>query len=314
MGVLRRLGFVELPAHAGTGGFDHAAVHGPTGRLFIAHTANDALDVVDLAGRRYVGSIPGLAAVAGALVTEAPDLVITANRGEDTVAILSPADETRVEKIPVGVRPNGLAYDPGRGRLLVAHVGDPAITGSRTVTVIDVHRRRRLADLPVPGRTRWAVFDPQADAFHVNIADPPRIVVVGAGDPVAVRRTVAIPGAGPHGLDIDVAGRRLFCACDAATLVEVDADTGDVRGVETIAGAPDVVFFNAGLRRLYVAVGDPGVIEVFDTSPLRHHETVPTEAGAHTLAFDPARNLVCAFLPATHRAAVYVDGESPPQS
>jgi hypothetical protein len=34
---------------------------------------------------------------------------------------------------------------------------------------------------------------------------------------------------------------------------------------------------------------------------------VKTEPGAHTLGFDAARNLVCAFLPATHRAALYVD-------
>lgn len=311
--MLRHLGFIELPAHEGTGGFDHAAVHGPTGRLYVAHTANDALDVVDLAARRYLGSIPGLAAVAGALVTEAPDLVFTSNRGDNTVGILSPVDLTRVERIPVGIRPNGLAYDPGRGRLLVAHVGDPAIAGSCAVTVIDVHRRRRIADLPVPGRTRWTVFDRDADAFHVTIADPPLIVVVSAGDPVAVRRTVAIPAAGPHGLDIDGAGRRLFCACDAATLVEVNADSGEVRGVEAIAGIPDVVFFNAALQRLYVAVGNPGVIDVFDTSARRRHETVPTEAGAHTLAFDPVRNLVCAFLPATHRAAVYADDTPTPQ-
>jgi len=312
--MLRHLGFVELPAHAGAGGFDHAAVHGRTGRVYVAHTANDALDVVDLVTRRYVASVPGLAAVAGALVTEAPDLVFTSNRGEDTVGVISLPDETRVERIPVGVRPNGLAYDPDRGRLLVAHVGDPAIAGSCTVTVIDVHRRRRIADLPVPGRTRWAVFDPRRGAFHVNIADPARIVVVGAGDPVAIQRIVAIPGAGPHGLDIDVARRRLFCACDAATLVEVDADTGEILGAETIAGVPDVVLFNAALQRLYVAVGDPGVIEVFDTSPRRRHETVPIEAGAHTLALDPARNLVCAFLPATHRAALYIDEASAPQS
>jgi hypothetical protein len=70
-----------------------------------------------------------------------------------------------------------------------------------------------------------------------------------------------------------------------------------------------VVFFNAALGRVYVAIGDPGVIEVFDVMPLRRHETVTTEAGAHTLAFDPMRNIVCAFLPATHRAALYVDRE-----
>ena len=122
-----------------------------------------------------------------------------------------------------------------------------------------------------------------------------------------IRRVVAIPHAGPHGLDIDVARRRLFCATDAGILVAVDADTGTLQETQSIAGVPDVVFLNAALGHLYVAIGDPGVIEVFDTNPLRRHETVSTEAGAHTLAFDPQRNLVCAFLPATHRAAVYVD-------
>jgi DNA-binding beta-propeller fold protein YncE len=305
--MLKHRGFIDLPAHTGRGGFDHAAVHGPTSRLYVAHTANDAVDVIDLTAERYVTSVPNLTAVAGALVAETPGLVFTSNRGEQTVGIFSPSDEYTVEKISVGLGPNGLAYDPRRGRLLVAHVGDAAIAGSRTVSVIDVPKRRRIVDLPVAGRTRWAVFDPRADAFYVNIADPPQIVVVEAGDPVNVRRVVTVPQAGPHGLDIDVASRRLFCACDAAVLLELNAESGETLAAADIAGVPDVVFFNAALGRVYVAVGDPGVIEVFETAPFRRRETVPTEAGAHTLAFDPARNLVCAFLPASHRASLYVD-------
>ena len=39
--------------------------------------------------------------------------------------------------------------------------------------------------------------------------------------------------------------------------------------------------------------------------------TVTTEAGAHTLSFDATRNVVCAFLPRSHRAAVYEDRVSP---
>ena len=300
-------GFVDLPAHAGDCGFDHAAVHLATERVYVAHTANDAVDVIDLRARKYVGSITGLRAVAGALVAERPDFVFTSNRGEDTVGIFTPADHAAVHKIEVGHKPNGLAYDPGRGRLLSAHVGDAAVPGSRTVSVVDVARRERIAELPVAGRTRWTVFDPVRDVFHVNIMDPSEIVVVGAADPIAIQRVVPIPHAGAHGLDIDVARRRLYCACDAGILVEVDADTGALVASEAIAGAPDVVFFNPALGRLYVAIGEPGVIEVFDTAPLRRHETVKTEAGAHTLAFDAARNLVLAFLPATHRAAVYAD-------
>ena len=90
-------------------------------------------------------------------------------------------------------------------------------------------------------------------------------------------------------------------------LVELDADTGEILRTDTLAGVPDVVFFNARLSRLYVAVGDPGVIEVFDTTKLQHHEVVRTESGAHTLSFDSARDLVCAFLPASHRATLYLD-------
>jgi len=304
--ALRHLGFIDLPAHAKAGGFDHAAVHEPTGRVYVAHTANDAVDVIDVRQGRCVGSIPGLAGVAGALVA-ASDLVFTSNRAENTVGVFPIEDAPRVERIGVGIRPNGLAYDPRRGRLLAAHVGDPGIPGSCTVSIVDVHARERRADVPVAGRTRWTIYDALGDAFHVNIADPPQIVVLEPEDPVRIRRVVAIPHAGPHGLDIDVARRRLFCACDAGVLLEVDADSGKVLATESIGGVPDVVFFNAALGRLYVAIGDPGLIEVFDTAPLRRRERVTTEAGAHTLSFDASRNLVCAFLPGSHRAAVYED-------
>ena len=304
--ALQHVGFIDLPPHVKDGGFDHAAVHEPTGRIYVAHTANDAVDVIDIESRKLVGSVGGLPAVAGALIAQ-PDLVFTSNRGENTVGIFRAVNAPRVDTIPVGVRPNGLAHDGRRGRLLAAHVGDPGIPGSCTVSVVDVEGRKRIADIPVAGRTRWTVYDPVADVFHVNIADPPQIVAVAAGDPVRLQRVVPIPHAGPHGLDIDVDRRRLFCACDAGVLVEVHADRGDVLATERIAGVPDVVFFNKALHRLYVAIGDPGVIEVFDTVPLRRHATVRTEAGAHTLSFDPRRNIVCAFLPGSHRAAVYTD-------
>lgn len=95
--ALRHLRFVDLPAHVKSGGFDHAAVHGPTGRVYVAHTANDAVDVIDVERRASVGSVPGLPAVAGALVAEAPDLVFTSNRGENTVGVFTPGDAPRVD-------------------------------------------------------------------------------------------------------------------------------------------------------------------------------------------------------------------------
>jgi len=301
---LRRIGDVDLPKHVKTGGFDHAAVHGRSGRIYVAHTANDAVDVIDGAAGKHVGSIPDLPAVAGALVSDEHDLVFTSNRGENTIGMFRPVDEPRVEKVRVGVRPNGLAYDPGRGRLLAANVGDPLQPRSFTVSIVDVAAKAMIADLPVAGRTRWAVFDAAAGAFHVNIADPPVIVVIDA-DTLRQRVTFEIPAAGPHGLDLDAVGRRLFCACDAGRLVEVHADSGEVLRTAELSGVPDVVFFNPPRARLYVAVGEPGVIDVFDTETLRRVDTIETEPGAHTTAFDAHGQTLYAFLPRSHRAAVY---------
>src|SRR5262249_46001225 len=155
--ALKHLGYVDLPPHVGSAGFDHAAVYQATGRGYVAHTANDAIDVIDMATRKHVGTIGGLTAVAGALVDDASGLVFTSNRGDDTVGIFSVNDERRIDKVRVGRKPNGLSFDPGRKRLLSAHVGDPKEPGSTTVSGIDVAKRKRVGDVQVGGRTRLAI-------------------------------------------------------------------------------------------------------------------------------------------------------------
>jgi DNA-binding beta-propeller fold protein YncE len=298
---------VDLPVHRGPGGFDHVAVHSRRGRLYVAHTANDAVDVIDCATYRYQGSISDLKAVAGALVCEEQDLVFTSNRGENTVGIF-PADRAdALVKVKVGERPNGLAYDPARGILMAANVGDPSRPGSFSVTVIDVNARTVVADIPVAGRTRWAVFDAEAGWFYVNIADPPQIAVIESASPDHVDRTFPVSAAGPHGLDLDAAARRLFCACDGKALVVLGAKSGMELARAELSGVPDVIFFNRDLRHLYVAIGEPGLIEVFEADRMHRVEAVRTEAGAHTIGFDPTHGMVYALLPETHRALVFQD-------
>lgn len=301
--TLRLTGHVDLPAHRGPGGFDHAAVRRETGRLYVAHTANDALDIIDLDTERYVGSLEGLTGVAGALVDEGSGLIFTSNRGEDTVAIVHPDHPADLAKVRVGVRPNGLAFDPGRATLLAANIGDPADPASQTLSVVDVERGALVGSVPLAGRPRWAVFAPRSDAFFVNIADPAVILVLGGADPSRVSREIAIPAAGPHGLDVDLDGS-LVCAADAGRVFRLDGD-GRVVAEGPLSGAPDILFIDHELRLVYVAVGNPGVIDVLDADTLAPIASVATELGAHTIGFDPDRHRVYAFLPDTHRAAVF---------
>jgi len=305
--TMKNIGYIDLPKHQGAGGFDHADIHLPSDRLYVAHTGNDALDVIDSARDQYVESMPGLTAVAGALVSEARGLVFTSNRGENTVSVFAPHAERDAFKITVGMKPNGLAFDTARGILIAANVGDPSIADSHSVSVVDIARRERIAEVKVPGRTRWAIYDPAREMFFVNIASPARIIAIDARDPTRVSKEFEVPAAGPHGLDLDPATRRLLCACDAGVLFAIDAASGHVLGDVSLSGAPDVIFLHPRSGRLYVAIGDPGVIDVVDIGTMRREEVVPTEAGAHTLALERKRSKVYAFLPQSHRAAVFVD-------
>jgi hypothetical protein len=140
--------------------------------------------------------------------------------------------------------------------LLAANVGDASRPGSNTVSLVDV-------------------------ASRVMIADPPQIIVVEPSPP-RVARVLPVPAAGPHGLEVDLDTDRLFCACDAGQLIVLDAHTGQIAAVCALAGAPDVIFFNSARHHLYVAIGDPGLVEVFDTDSLDRLQSVATEPGAHT--------------------------------
>jgi DNA-binding beta-propeller fold protein YncE len=304
---LQFLHYIDLPENTAAGGFDHAAVHIKTDRLYVAHTANDSLDVIDCCADRYLTSIPDLAGVAGVLVSQKRDLVFTSNRSENTIGIFRPGDEGNIKKIPVDIHPNGLAFDPVRGLLLAANIGDQNIPDSFSLSMVDVQTQKLIHNIPCPGRTRWAIFDVTRTEFYVNIADPAMIVVVSAEQPDRIARRVDIPAAGPHGLDQDPTSGVLFSACDSAQLVALEEASGKMLGMVELSGKPDVIFFNPALKHLYVAIGDPGLIEVFDTHNLTRIESIPTEKKVHTIAFDPVRNKVFAFLPETQRAAVFID-------
>ncbi len=207
----------------------------------------------------------------------------------------------------MGGYPNGLSFDPSRNHLLAANVPRQDDPAPITVSIVDTKKKILEADITVPGRTRWTVFDPKTDRFYVNISKPSQIIAVNSRDPDGIEHSYNLPAVGPHGMDIDLVGRRLFCACDQGGLYTVDLESGFVSKASDLKGTPDVIFYNPLQQHLYVAIGDPGLIEVFATQSLKAIQAVKTQLGAHTIAYDPGADKVYCFNPETHRAAVYKD-------
>jgi DNA-binding beta-propeller fold protein YncE len=295
-------GFVELPAHA-RGGFDHADVHLASGRVFVAHTANGTVDVINGEDMRCERTIEGCPEGSGVLCVEG-ELVFAAARGAGKVLVINPlACEVRRE-IGVGPKPNGLAWDPRRRQLLVADVED------FRARLVSPSSGETLAVVDLPGRPRWCIYDTDRDRFLVNIREPACVVALAAGaGAMAQTARIEVSAAGPHGLDLDRGGQRAFVACDEGILIVLDLHTSHELARLEIAGEPDVVWYNRARESLYVAIGQPGVIDVVDCRAMRLAERVATEPGAHTTAFDPQRQRLYVFVPRRCGAMVYALAE-----
>src|SRR5215468_8127446 len=304
--ALKTAGFIPIPPGK-QAGFDHADVYRceapATSRLYVAHTGADRIDVIDCLSNSHLRSLPDVPGVAGILIDSERDLLFSSDRGCARVSIYRCSDEALLGRVEVGHRPNGLAYDPVRHHLFVFNIGNPPGVNC-TVSVVEVDEMRVIATIPLPGRPRWAVYDPASEHVYANIQKPAEIVVLDA--PVLqITSAFKIPFAGPHGLAI--AGERLFCAADGEALVALHRDTGAVIGTVALPGEPDVIMHDPTLARLYVAIGSPGIVSVIDDHRLETLQTVFTESGAHTIGWNPDIRTLYAFLPRSGGAAVFVE-------
>ena len=304
--TLRHVGFTPVPPGAKPG-FDHADtyLHPRGSRLYVAHTGADRIDVLDCRDATYIGPITDLPGVAGVLIDSEQDLLFTSDRAAGRVSLFRCSDQTLIDRVPVGPRPNALAYDRRFRRLFSFNLGQPAGTNC-TVSVISVEERRVTTTIDLPGRPRWAICDDASRSVYVNIAEPATIGVIEA-DVLTMSGAIPVPAAGPHGLAI-VPGERgasLWCAADAGTLVVIDRDSRVVEATLPLPGIPDVVMYDRDLARLYVAVGSPGTVSVFDVRERIHRETIQTEEGAHTIGWDPASRRLFVFQPTSCGVGIY---------
>ncbi len=295
--TLKFSGVVRLPPH-GSGGFDHGDVHLASSRVFVAHTALGTIEVIDGLGAVHVRTIPGCPEASGVLCVKEEGLVLAAARGAGKILVIDAALGEVTGEVRVGPRPNGLAWDSRRKRVLVADVED------HQARIVESSKFRVLMEAELPGRPRWSVYDYARDRFLVNIREPACVAVLAAESLEEQDRwPISVPG--PHGLDLDAETGRAFVACDGGVVLALDLGTGrELCGVD-IAGEPDVIWHSARRARLYVAIGRPGVIDVIDTQGLTRIQQIATEEGAHTTAFDHARHRLYVFFPQSCSAAVY---------
>lgn len=300
--MLSRLQSIALPFHP-TGGFDHGDVHLASGRVFVAHTSNGTVEIIDGERGCHSATVGHCPEASGVVCAQEEGLVFAAARGAGKVLVLDAVSGRVLGDASVGPRPNGLAWSERWKRLLVADVED------LSARLIDSEAMRVVVTTRLPGRPRWCVYDALRDRFLVNVRDPACVTVLTAEN-LAAQATWKVRWAGPHGLDLDIEHDRAFVACDDGNVLSLDLATGTELAAVEIAGEPDAIWYNRRCSRLYVAIGRPGVLDVIDCRDMVLRERLPTELAAHTTAFDALRQRLYVFLPQSCQAIVYQEVES----
>src|SRR6266446_6281549 len=171
-----------------------------------------------------------------------------------------------VKAIPDVPGVEGVEFVPELKKVYTSNSGD------NTIGVIDLKQMKVVKKLPTeakPDGSAYAVIDPATDA------------VVG-------RYSVG-KCEGNHGMALDPEHQRAFLACEGNELMTVfDLEKNKPITFLPLAKGPDVVKFDPGLKRIYVACSS-GAISIFqedDPDHFRKLEDFPVQKRVHSLAVD----------------------------
>jgi YVTN family beta-propeller protein len=266
----------------GAGGWDYLTLDSMH-RLFLSRGTQ--VDVVDTQTGKVVGSIPNTQGVHG--IALAPDLHrgFTSNGRADSVTVFDLDTLKTLQEVKVPAHnPDCIVYDAA-GRHVFTFNGR-----SKDVTVLDASTLAVVATIPVPDKPEFAQDD-HAGHIFVNIESDPGQMVVIDSRKLAVQSTWPLPGCNsPSGLAIDRARHRLFSVCDGNVMVVTNGDSGAQVAQVPIGRGPDAAAYDEKRGLVFSSNGEGTLTVVRQKSADQYQvlETVKTQAGARTMALDPA--------------------------
>ena len=274
---LRQVAIIDIP---GRPGFDTIAW--ADGKLVIAHTGADKVDVFDPAKRRVIAQIGDMKGPRGIAVDPQAGKVYIANSGANAIAVIDTKTWTVTNTIALGASPNALLLAPD-GRLYVSN------WRNSSVSIVDAAKGGEVAKVELGGIPEQMVWDPDQQGVFVTVQDQKAVVLI-VGDQVV--KQFKLSASQPTGLALDEKQRRLYVAVRSAVLV-LNADNGAEMARIPAAGGVDTLWFDESNRTLYAADsgGSVNMIATDNNRYVSEHE-LKTDVKGHTMAFDPEKKMV----------------------
>jgi DNA-binding beta-propeller fold protein YncE len=286
---LRLLADVPMPGSATR--FDYQSFDPHTGRLYISHMNAGQLVIFDTRARRVLANLDGFPRVTGVLMVPAEGRAYASATGNHEVVVVDDSSMQIVAHIPGPTFPDGIAYAPDERRVFVSDE-----SGEREF-VIDARTNRQVAIVPLGGEAGNTQYDSVSHCIIVAVQTRNQLAVIDPTSATIVRRiTLDRAVLHPHGVNIDAPHRlALVAGEESGTVGVLDLRTLQLSDVVPVGEGPDVLAFDPGLSRLYVAC-ESGVVSVFHEQggSLASLGRI-TLAHGHTIAVDPDSHRV--YLP-----------------
>jgi DNA-binding beta-propeller fold protein YncE len=238
--------------------------------------------VLDGESGATIADLPGTLGVHGIALAPEFGRGFTSNGQTNDVTIFDFNTLKPIGRVATGKGPDAIVYDPASKRVFTMNGRDDSSTA------IDAARGQVVGTIPLSGRPEFAAVDGKGTVF-VNIENKHTLTAIDS-QTLAVKSNWDMPGCeGPTGLSIDQENRRLFSGCDNKVMAIMDADSGRLVAAVPIGGGVDATAFDPRRSLAFSSNGDDGTLTiVHEDSPDKFTvaETVPTEAGARTMALD----------------------------
>jgi len=280
---------VELPGRASR--FDYQSLEPAAGRLFISHMGAGQLVVFDVRAGKVIGTLDGFPTVTGVLAVPAEHRVYASAAGDHAVVVVNDSTLEIVARVAGPRFPDGIAYAPDERRMFVSD------ESGRRDFVIDAVTNRIVAQIDLGGEAGNTQYDAGSHCVFVAVQTANQMAVIDPATAAIVRRITLDPAVRyPHGFYIDAPNRLAFITGEeSGTLGVLDLRTLELRQLLPVGSDPDVLAFDPGLQRLYVAA-ESGVVAVFEERDRSLLQLGWYRAPkAHSVAVDPASHHV--FLP-----------------
>ncbi|MGC8550075.1 MAG: YncE family protein [Acidobacteriaceae bacterium] len=267
--------------------FDYQSFNPSTGLLYISHMSANHLVVFNVRTRKVVANLSGFPSVHGVFVVPSLHRVYASATGIHQVIALN----TRNLKItghagPVDY-PDGIAYAPRPNRVFVSD------EHGAVDAVIDARTNRLIKKIPLGGGAGNTVYDPRTGNILVAVHHLDQLVTIDPARAVITHR-LSLPGiADPHGIALDNAAHLAFIAGEANhSLAVVNLTTMKILGKYQLGDDPDVLAYDPGLQRLYVAA-ESGTVAIFHLAGTKLTRIGTLQMPhAHTVSVDPSTHLV----------------------